>query len=247
MTSLLKVRGISKAFDDVLCLKNISMDIYSGDFLLIAGCNGSGKTLLMKHLNGLFPIKKETLYYRGEDCYKQERLMKSKIGIVFQNPDTQIIGLTVADDIAFGPKNLGLKKTDIAQRVDKAIERMSISHLKDRNPHTLSGGEKKRVNIAGVIAMNPEIIIFDEPFIGLDYSGVIDVTESLIQLKKEGETIIVITHDLEKIAAYCNRTIILSKGEVVADGPLPEIIDYVEQWGIRRPNQEKVMDMTWLK
>lgn len=247
MSSLLKAIGINKSFDGVVCLNNISLLVMKGDFLLIAGCNGSGKTLLMKHLNGLFPIKKGTLFYNDEDCYKKEREMKRVVGIVFQNPDTQIIGLTVEDDISFGPKNLGLEKSEVGIRVNNVLDRMNINHLRTRNPHSLSGGEKKRVTIAGVLAMNPEIIIFDEPFIGLDYPGVISVTESLLRLKSDGETVIIITHDLEKIAAYCNRGIVLSEGKVVSEGTLPEIIDSVEKWGIRRPIQKKVKDMTWLR
>lgn len=247
MNNLLKIVGITKSFNGSVCLDNVSFTIHKADFLLIAGSNGSGKTLLMKHLNGLYPIKKGTLFYRGEDCYKKENLMKSRIGIVFQNPDTQIIGLTVADDIGFGPSNLGLNKEEKTKRVNSALKRMSIEHLRDRNPHTLSGGEKKRVTIAGVLAMHPEIIIFDEPFIGLDYPGVIDVTKSLLQLKEEGETVIIITHDLEKIAAYCNRGIILSKGIIVKEGSIPDIIDSVEDWGIRKPVQSNISDMTWLK
>jgi biotin transport system ATP-binding protein len=247
MSSLIKTVGISKSFDGVTYLDNISFSINRGDFLLIAGCNGSGKTLLMKHLNGLFPIKKGTLFYMGEDCFKKEREMKSRVGIVFQNPDTQIIGLTVEDDIAFGPSNLGLKRSEIEQRVNSVFRRMSIEHLRGRNPHTLSGGEKKRVTIAGVLAMNPTIIIFDEPFIGLDYPGVIDVTRSLLRLKEEGETVIIITHDLEKIAAYCNGAIILSEGKIVMQGSISNIIDSVEKWGIRRPIQNSISEMTWLK
>lgn len=247
MTSLLEVINISKSFNGKTCLNNISLRVERGDFLLIAGCNGSGKTVLMKHLNGLFPIKKGTLFYNGYDCYKKESEMKSKVGIVFQNPDTQIIGLTVEDDISFGPSNLGLKSDEKEKRIKQSLKRMSIEHIKDRNPHTLSGGEKKRVTIAGVLAMKPEIIIFDEPFIGLDYPGVIDVTKSLLQLKEDGETIIIITHDLEKIAAYCNRGIILSDGKIVLEGTIPNILDSVEQWGIRKPIQKNIEKMTWLK
>lgn len=247
MNNILRIEGITKVFDNKTYLNNISLSINRSDFLVIAGCNGSGKTLLMKHLNGLFPIKRGTIYFNGEDCYKKENIMKSRIGIVFQNPDTQIIGLTVKDDVAFGPKNLGLKKDEIDNIVDKSLKNMSIEHLKDRNPHTLSGGEKKRVTIAGILAMSPEIIIFDEPFIGLDYPGVISVLKSLIKLKDQGETIVLITHDLEKILSHVNRVIIMAAGEIKADGKPAELIDEVEKWGIRRPIQKNISDMTWLR
>lgn len=243
---LLYTKNINKSFDGKQYLKNISINIFKGDFLLIAGCNGSGKTLLMKHLNGIYPIKKKTLFFKGNDCYKQEKLMKKRIGIVFQNPDTQIVGLTVRNDIEFGPKNLGYSKEKIEETVNRVINLMEISHLADRNPHTLSGGEKKRVTIAGILAMNPEIIIFDEPFIGLDYPGVISVTKSLIKLKKRGETVVVITHDLEKVLKYSNRVIIMSEGEVVNEGTPENLINDFEKWGIRRPVQKSVKDMSWL-
>lgn len=246
MNKLLEVKGITKSFDGVIRLNSISFSIFSGDFLIIAGSNGSGKTLLMKHLNGLYPIKKNRLFFNGEDCYKKENLMKKRIGLIFQNPDNQIVGLTVKSDIAFGPKNLGWSKDKIEETVNNALKHMDIIHLKDRNPHTLSGGEKKKVTIAGVLSMKPDIIVFDEPFIGLDYPGVISVTKSLIKLKEAGFTVIIISHDLEKITAYGNRMIIMSEGEIKLDGKPEDIIDKVENYGIRRPIQKSVEDMTWL-
>ncbi|OQY40067.1 MAG: hypothetical protein B6229_02660 [Spirochaetaceae bacterium 4572_7] len=243
---LLEVKNISKTFDNNLYLDRVSFNINKGDFLVIAGSNGSGKTLLMKHLNGLYKINEDSIFFNGEDCYKKEKIMKQRIGIVFQNPDTQVVGLTVEDDVAFGPRNLGLSKDDVENVVTKTLTKMEILHLKESNPHTLSGGEKKRVTIAGVLAMSPQIIIFDEPFIGLDYPGVIAVTKSLLELKKQGETIIVITHDLEKILAYSSKVIIMSEGKIVNKGSAKDIIDTVENWGIRRPIQNDVKDMTWL-
>ena len=244
---ILKIDNISKSFKGVERLKKISFSIYKGDFLILAGSNGSGKTLLMKHLNGLYKIKKGSIFFNGEDCHKKENLMKSRIGLIFQNPDNQIVGLTVEDDIAFGPQNLGLSKKDVDTAVENAMNTMNITHLRHRNPHTLSGGEKKRVTISGVLAMNPSILIFDEPFIGLDYPGVISVTEAILSLKNKGETIIVITHDLEKILAYGTRLLVMNNGEIVADGIPEKLINDLEKWGIRRPTQQKIKDMTWLK
>ncbi len=246
MNKLLEVKGITKSFDGVVRLNSISFSLYNGDFLIIAGANGSGKTLLMKHLNGLYSIKKSTLFFNGEDCYKKENLMKKRIGLIFQNPDNQIVGLTVKSDIAFGPKNLGWSKSKIEDSVNNSLEHMDIIHLEDRNPHTLSGGEKKKVTIAGVLAMKPDIIVFDEPFIGLDYPGVVSVTKSLIKLKEAGFTVIIISHDLEKITAYGNRMIIMSDGEIKLDGKPEDIIDQVGKYGIRRPIQKSVDEMTWL-
>lgn len=244
---ILSIKGITKSFDGVTYLNNISMDLYKGKFHLIAGTNGSGKTLLMKHLNGLYPVKKETIFFNGECSYKKEKMLLQKIGLVFQNPDTQIIGLTVEEDIRFGLKNLKIPKQEQISRVESILERLQITHLRDRNPHTLSGGEKKRVNIAGVLVMQPEILILDEPFIGLDYPGVQDILTLITKLKASGETIILISHDLEKVAAYVDHSYILYKGEIVNSGSMSEVIDNVEQWGIRRPKQDRIEDMTWLK
>ncbi|MBN2618338.1 MAG: ABC transporter ATP-binding protein [Spirochaetales bacterium] len=244
---MLTIRNITKTFNGIERLKNVSFNLKKGEFLLIAGSNGSGKTLLMKHINGLYPIKKNTVFLDGEDYYKKDSELKKKIGIVFQNPDTQFVGLTVEDDIKFGLKNLGFKKKEIEERTEEILIKLNISHIRDRNPFTLSGGEKKRVNIAGILVMSPEIIIFDEPFIGLDYPGVIDLTNAILDLKNSGETIILISHDLEKILAYVNRVIVLNNGEIVANDTPENIINIVEQWGIRRPVQDKIEDMTWLK
>lgn len=244
---ILEAKNINKTFNKKPCLDGISLNIYKGEFLVIAGSNGSGKTLLMKHLNGIYPIKKGTIKFMGEDCYKKDNLMKSRIGLVFQNPDTQIVSLRVEEDVSFGPMNLGLSKEDVECVTDDALNRLQIEHLRDRNPHTLSGGEMKRVTIAGIIAMNPHIIIFDEPFIGLDYQGVISVTEALIDLHKKGETVVVITHDLEKVLKYAERMVVMENGKVVFNGTPTDSLEKLESWGIRRPIQEKVEDMSWIK
>ena len=247
MSNLIDLVDISIKFDGVYRLNSVNLSIKKGEFLIIAGCNGSGKTLLTKHINGLYPIKKGTLFFKGKDCFKQEKLMKKRVGIVFQNPDNQIVGLTVKDDIEFGPKNLGFIGENLTKTVNSALKTVEIEHLKHRNPHTLSGGEKKRVTIAGVLAMSPELIIFDEPFIGLDYPGVISVTKSIRKLIEMGETIVIITHDLEKILAYANRVVVMSEGSITDSGTPAKIIDNVEKWGIRRPIQKTIEDMTWLK
>lgn len=244
---ILSIRGISKSFDGIFYLKDISMDLFKGKFHLIAGTNGSGKTLLMKHLNGLISVKKDTIFFNGDSCYKKDQFLLQRVGLVFQNPDTQIIGLTVEEDIRFGLKNLKLPRDEQNIRVEKIMERLQITHLRHRNPHTLSGGEKKRVNIAGVLVMQPEIIILDEPFIGLDFPGVKDILNLITELKAAGETIVLISHDLEKVAAYVDYTYILYRGEVVDRGSMSDVMENVEKWGIRRPIQESIEDMTWLR
>lgn len=201
----------------------------------------------MKHLNALYKVKKDTIFFNGEDCYKQDRLMKKRIGIVFQNPDTQVVSLTVLEDVMFGPLNLGIPYKEAERMALDSLRRLNIIELRHRNPYTLSGGELKRVTIAGILVMKPEILVLDEPFIGLDYPGVKSVLEAIVELKQEGETIIIITHDLEKVLKYPDRLIVLNKGAVVYDGKKEDSLDKLETWGIRRPYQTSVGDMTWLK
>lgn len=244
---VLEAINITKTFNKKPCLDGVSLDIFKGEFLILAGSNGSGKTLLMKHLNGIYPIKKGTIKFNGEDCYKKDNLMKSRIGIIFQNPETQIVSLTVEEDISFGPLNLGLPKSEVKELTNEVLKKLKIEHLRDRNPHTLSGGEMKRVTIAGVLAMDPHIIIFDEPFIGLDYQGVISVTNALLELHEKGETIVVITHDLEKILKYAQRMVVMESGKVVYNGDPKESLGKLETWGIRRPVQKNIEDMSWIR
>jgi biotin transport system ATP-binding protein len=246
MNSLLRVNSITKEFSGVKYLNNVSFTLNKGDFFVLAGANGSGKTLLIKHLNGLFPIKKDTIYLNGVDCYKKEGFIRQKIGLVFQNPETQIVSLNVKEDVAFGLFNSGLNKNEIKNRVQGVLEDLEITHLGDRNPFTLSGGELKRVTIAGVLVMEPEIIILDEPFIGLDYPGVIDVIKAILDLQKLNKTIVIITHDLSKILKYTTKIGILNNGELVFIGAPQNSLELLEKNGIRRPNIP-LQDMTWLK
>lgn len=243
---LLKVKNITKEFDGIPCLNRVSFDLDRGELLLIAGANGSGKTLLMKHLNGLYRVKKDTIFLNGVDQFKKDRDLKRSVGIVFQNPETQIVSLTVLEDIMFGPLNIGIPYKEAKELALTALDRLDIRHLENRSPYTLSGGELKRVTIAGIIVMKPEIVILDEPFIGLDYPGVKSVTQAIIKLQKSGETIIIITHDLEKVLKYPNRVIIMEKGSIKFDGEPEGALDNLEKYGIRRPSQKSIQEMTWL-
>lgn len=244
--TLLQVKNITKEFNGTPCLNRVSFSLEKGELLLIAGANGSGKTLLIKHLNGLYKVKKETLFLKGVDQFKKNNNLKKNIGIVFQNPETQIVSLTVLEDIMFGPLNLGISYEEAKELALTALDRLDIRHLKNRSPYTLSGGELKRVTIAGILVMKPEIIVLDEPFIGLDYPGVKSVIEAIIRLQKSGETIIIITHDLEKVLKYPNRVIIMEKGCIKFNGKPEEALTNLEKYGIRRPSQKSIEEMTWL-
>jgi biotin transport system ATP-binding protein len=247
---MLNIQNLSTIFPDgTRALSNINLTIERGEFLVIAGKNGSGKTVLMKHLNGLLkPTSGQVLLY-GKPVLKHLVWARQMIGLVFQNPDSQFLGQTVEDDIAFGPKNLNLQSKEVSRRVNNALEETGLLGLREKLPHSLSGGEKQKCAIAGVLAMNPEIIIFDEPFTQLDFPGVQQVLEQIISLHRKGKTIIVITHDLEKVLAHATRLVILKEGHIVFDGLPEQGIETAIKFDIYKPydRTRKLGTYTWLR
>lgn len=229
-------------------LKGIDLSLGSGQFVVLAGANGSGKSVLMKHLNGLLKPVKGDVHYRGRSIYSMLAAVRPKVGLVFQNADTQIVEQTVYDEVAFGPRNLGWDKERIKGAVSETMAHLGIDHLAALAPHFLSGGEKKKVTIAGVLVMDPELIILDEPFAGLDYPGVVAVTREIVTLHKKGHAVVVITHDLEKILAHAERLVIMKDGKITYDGvpsvskKLYEANSLYVPYGNKRP----IKSMTWL-
>jgi energy-coupling factor transporter ATP-binding protein EcfA2 len=155
--------------------------------------------------------------------------------MVFQDPDSQIVGETVREDVAFGPENLGLSLKEINERVDGALHKMGLEALSEKPCYLLSGGEKRRLAIAGVMAMKPQVILFDEPFANLDYPGIQDVLRYMIQLHREGHTLLVTTHDVEKVIAHVDRIVILKNGEIRSHGPSENLVKELARFGIRPP------------
>jgi biotin transport system ATP-binding protein len=155
--------------------------------------------------------------------------------MVFQHADAQIVGETVGEDVAFGPENLCLPRPEIVRRVAEALEAVGLAHKQHQRPHLLSGGEKRRLTIAGVLAMQPEVVVFDEPFSSLDLFGVQQVLRQILAFKAAGRTLVVTTHDLDKIAAHADRLILLYEGRVVGEGPPAAILSKVERYGVRQP------------
>ena len=231
-----------------MVLDSVSLLFPEGSFSIIAGPNGSGKTQLMRHLNGLLKAQSGSILLEGKDIRKDLSAARRQVGLVFQNADSQMVGQTVLSDIAFGPENLKWPRQKINAAVEAVLKELSLEDLKDRRPHTLSGGEKRRCVLAAVLVMNPDIIVLDEPFTGLDRKGVQDVLKDITRLHSEGKTIILITHDLEKALAHADRLILMEKGRVKADAPPEELIDRVEEYGIRRPwgDGRNIESMTWL-
>jgi len=246
---MIKIKNLSQKFPDgTLALKNINHTIKRSEFIVIAGENGSGKTVLVKHFNGLLQPTEGAVLLDGIPVSGNLKLVRQKIGYVFQNPDSQILGQTVEDDVAFGPRNLGLSGSEIKKRVNYALSEVGLTDKKDRIPYSLSGGEKRRLALAGVLAMDSEIIILDEPFIHLDYKGVLQVLSHILSIHNKGKTIILITHDLEKVLAHTTELLILNNGELVLTGKPYQIIDKVAQYNIRIPfgPGRKIESMTWL-
>ncbi len=245
---ILKTLNLTHLFSNgIVGLDNINLEIYKNELLVISGPNGSGKSVLMKHLNGLLVPTSGEVLLKGENIFSNINRTRQEIGLVFQDADSQIVGQTVEQDTSFGPGNLRLSREDITKRVDNALKNVDLHEKKDFRPHLLSGGEKRRLAVAGILAMDSGILIFDEPFSNLDYSGIKNVLTQILDLHKKGHTIIVITHDLGKILAHADRLIIMNSGRIIHQGNPSELLDKLEDAGIRRPDAETIEKMTWLK
>jgi len=203
--------------------------------VVVAGPNGSGKTTFIRHLNGLLKPTAGRVLLDGVSVSRDVVRARQLVGMVFQDPDSQIVGETVYDDVAFGPENLFLDRTEINKRVADSLQAAGLSHLAEERPHLLSGGEKRRLVIAGILAMRPRVIIFDEPFSSLDYPGVRQVLRQIVWLHQSGHTILVTTHDLEKVIAHADRLILLSEGRIVRDGLPDKVMKETERFGVREP------------
>jgi len=211
-------------------LKGVSLEIEEGSFVAVLGHNGSGKSTLAKHLNAILVPTEGTVLVNGIDTAEEERIIEIRrnVGMVFQNPDNQIVANVVEDDVAFAPENLGIPSDEIRQRVDSALEQVDMAQYKQHAPHLLSGGQKQRVAIAGVIAMQPKIIVLDEPTAMLDPRGRKEVISTITRLCRErGMTIVLITHHMDECIG-ADRLIVMSHGNVVADGAPKDVFAKVE-------------------
>ena len=219
------VEGITRAVDEV------DLDIRQGDFIAILGHNGSGKSTLAKHLNAILYPTEGTVWVDGKDTMDEACLwdIRQTAGMVFQNPDNQIVANVVEEDVAFAPKNLGVPPSEIRQRVDDALKAVNMYGYREHAPHLLSGGQKQRVAIAGVIAMRPRCIVLDEPTAMLDPIGRNDVLRTIKTLNRErGVTVVLITHHMDE-AAQADRLVVMAKGKVVADGAPKTVFSRVEE------------------
>ncbi|OQA30156.1 MAG: Cobalt import ATP-binding protein CbiO [Betaproteobacteria bacterium ADurb.Bin341] len=246
---MIRIQNLQHRYPDGTdALRGIDLVISKGEFLLICGPNGSGKTTLLRIMGGLLEPSDGSVLINGFDSSKNVLEARRSVGMVFQDPDCQIVGETVREDVAFGPENLGLSKEEINQRVDGVLSKMGLAELSEKPCDLLSGGEKRRLAIAGVLAMSPEVLLFDEPFSYLDYPGVREVLRHMIQLHREGHTLIVTTHDVEKVMAHVDRMAILQAGEIKASGTPEQLVGELRRFGVRPPCYalEARERMTWL-
>ncbi len=218
-------KEISRAVDQV------DLDIKEGDFIAILGHNGSGKSTLAKHMNALLLPTEGALWVDGQDTAKEPELWKirQKAGMVFQNPDNQIIGTVVEEDVGFGPENMGVPTKEIWERVEDSLRKVGMLSYRHHSPNKLSGGQKQRVAIAGVVAMHPRCIILDEPTAMLDPSGRREVLQAVRELNRsEGVTVILITHYMEEVI-HADRVFVMEKGRIVLEGTPKEVFSRVEE------------------
>ena len=233
-------------------LQNVSITIHEGEFVGIIGHTGSGKSTFVQHLNGLLHPTTGTVHVNDIDIVgKSEiaKMMRHKVGMVFQYPEHQLFEETIAQDIAFGPKNLGMAEADIDREVRAAMKFVGLDYkiYAERSPFNLSGGQMRRVAIAGVVAMNPDYLVLDEPSAGLDPFGREEIFDEIIKLKKEKDiTVILVSHNMEDISRMANRLIVMDKGEVLLDGPPLEIFsnhrDTLQSIGVDVPPVSVLME-----
>lgn len=236
----IKVEDLSYIYDDddaqePMALKNISLEISKGEFVAVLGHNGSGKSTLAKLLNMILTPTEGKIYVKGKDISDENMsdedvlALRKTVGMVFQNPDNQLVATIVEDDVAFGPENLGVESAKIRERVDEVLSYVGMTEYAKHEPHRLSGGQKQRIAIAGVMAMLPECIIFDESTAMLDPLGRHDVMEAIERLNREmGITVIMITHYMDE-AARADRVVVLDDGRVILDGSPAEIFEEEER------------------
>ena len=249
----IKLEHISLDYQDggrtIHALKDINLEILDNQFIGLIGHTGSGKSSLIQHLNGLIRATSGTIYYNGENIYAEGysmRQLRSKVGLVFQYPEHQLFEVDVFTDVCFGPKNQGLSQEEIEARAKEALNLVGLdeSYYK-KSPFELSGGQKRRVAIAGVLAMNPEVLVLDEPTAGLDPKGRDEILTQISKLKKERHmTIVLVSHSMEDVARFVDRLIVMNKGEAVYDGTPREVFRHykeLEKIGLAAPQVTYLM------
>lgn len=217
--------------DGTQALKNVDFKAAKGKIIALLGPNGAGKSTLFLHFNGILKPNSGTVRVNGNPLdYGKKGLIevRQKVGIVFQNPDDQLFAPTVVEDVAFGPMNIGLSDEEVEYRVKESLERVGMGGMENKAPHHLSGGQKKRVAIAGILAMRPEIMVLDEPTSGLDPKGASQIMHLLYSLNQEGMTIVISTHDVDLVPLYAYNVYIISDGKIIKEGNPSEVFEDIK-------------------
>ncbi|MBU5434885.1 energy-coupling factor transporter ATPase [Pseudoflavonifractor sp. MSJ-37] len=249
--SIIRTQDLRFAYPDTEAggpsvLNGVNLDIEEGSFVAVLGHNGSGKSTLAKHMNAILLPSGGAVYVSGMDTRDESKLLdiRRTVGMVFQNPDNQIVANVVEEDVAFAPENLGVPSEEIRRRVDEALKAVGMYEFRTHAPHLLSGGQKQRVAIAGVIAMAPRCIVLDEPTAMLDPVGRREVLDTIRELNRtSGVTVVLITHHMDE-AAQADRLVVMSKGKVVADGAPREVFQRVEElksYGLTVPETTELL------
>ena len=237
---ILQVRDLQYAYsDEKMALKGVNLDIRQGERIAVMGSNGAGKSTFFLNINGVLQSEHGEIFYRGQKMTKKTMNdLRKNVGIVFQDADSQIIASTVQAEVSFGPMNLKLSRDEVSNRVDEALAYMNLTDFRNRPPHYLSGGEKKRVSIADIIAMHPEIIIFDEPTAALDPVNADMLEEVLEKMAQEGKTIMISTHDVDFAYRWAERIVVFCDGKIIADDTPLAVFqnkEIVHQANLKRP------------
>lgn len=235
--------------DGTKALKNVNFHVDKGNMVALLGKNGAGKSTLFLHFNGILKPYSGLIKIDGNELkYDKSYLMeiRQKVGIVFQNPDDQLFAPTVEEDVAFGPLNIGLSQEEVEDRVDDALKKVGMEGYEKKPPHHLSGGEKKRIAIAGILAMEPEIMILDEPTSGLDPKGASKIMKLLYELNEDGMTIIISTHDVDLVPIYSDNIFIMSNGEIIKEGSPRDVfndVNLIRSANLRLPRIAHLMEI----
>lgn len=234
---MIETRDLVHRRGDVTAVDGVSLTIDDGESVVVAGPNGAGKTSLVQHFNGLLEPDEGTVEVNGRPVGEDLIAARTTVGMVFQEPRNQFVAATVGADVAFGPENLGLDRAEIDRRVADALAAVNLAGHEDARVDQLSGGERERVAIAGALAMDPDHLVLDEPFTGLDDPARRSVMERLRNLRADGTSLIVVTHDLRDVLDLVDRLLVVSDGRLVVDGPPEDVLDDVSEYGVRRPDR----------
>lgn len=245
MGEILRIENLAWKTGGRNIFSSVSFSVEEGSFTLLCGRNGAGKSQLLKTLKGLQNPSEGKILLRGEDVSKDRNRRLHALALVFQDADVQSVGETVEKDIEFGPENLGWPSDRIIAKREEVIALLGLEAKRKQRPATLSGGEKRKLAIAGVLAMEPEVILLDEPFANLDYPSTVTVIETLLTLHRKGHTLIIVSHEAEKFLAHTDRVLILKEGSLIFDGPSRESMEALRAADVYLPRLP-FEELSWL-